>query len=216
MTDALVYDGADIEARLALAARGGRVNVVSRFPDRLEREGVTPYMRIDGESAPRDYLYPRLYLASVEEENAIIDRVAERVYEGAALCVRVSATLEEVGRLDGKYGLSPVMLLHKLGILDGALVTGGIYLDNDDVDLLAQCGARLALLPSTDICGGLGIPNTVSYISRGLILGVGTGTGAYTADVRREAELLRLVTNAQMCSPLSITDAQLENILEFR
>lgn len=216
MTDALIYDNATAAARVQrVTQKGGRANVVTRRPTVFEAKHVTPYMHIDETSDAADFLYPRLYLHSLETDDAVIDRVIERVAEGAALFVRAAETLDEVGRLDVRFHLSPVMLLHKLGVLDNALLTGGIYLDNDDVDLMIQCNARLVLLPSTDIGGGKGIPNTVSYLGRGLAVGIGTGDGVYTQDVRDELTLLKLITNAQMCSPCAIDERQAAAILDF-
>lgn len=216
MTDALIFDNDTAERRVAnVLDAGGQAIVVSKRPQRYERKDVTPYMRIDGENSDADYDYSRLYLDGLELPDDVIDRVIERVALGARLYVRAASDLEEVGRLDVRCGLSPIMLLHKLGMLDNALLTGGIYLDNDDVDLMVQCNAKLVLLPSTDIGGGKGIPNTVSYLARGLTVGIGTGNGNYTADVRDELTLLTLITNAQMCSPRALSDEQAEAILRF-
>lgn len=216
MTDALIYDNETALRRVErVVSGGGNAIVVSDNPAAFERPGVVPYMRVGENSLKDAFAYPRLYLESIELPDPVIDRVVERASEGARLYVRAAASLEEVGRLDVRLGLSPVMLLHKLGVLKGALIAGGVYLDNDDVDLMVQCDARLVLLPSTDIGGGCGIPNTVSYLARGLKIGLGTGNGAYATDIREELTLLKLITNGQMCSPRAISEKEGRQMLLF-
>lgn len=131
--------------------------------------------------------------------NALIEYILSTKAEFMAVCSR---RLEEVGEIEARFHLSPVMLLNKLGLLENCTIIGGVYLDNDDIDLMIQQNARLVLTPSFDSGYGNGIANAVSYIKRGLKINLGTGDNVFNsnADILFEARLLELFSNGMMCS----------------
>lgn len=161
----------------------------------------------------------RLYLSSMSVDDDLLDLIADRVLSGKSrLIVRAASDLNEVGAFDKRYGMSPVMLLHRYGLLERLdAVAGGVYLDKDDADLMAQCGCPLILTPSFDMGKGHGIADAVMCLNRGLKVGLGTEDCSYNSsgDVLREAELLRLVMNSQFHSEDALSDRQIADMLAF-
>lgn len=153
-----------------------------------------------------------IFLSDLEVNEKILDYAIEhKLKNKTQFMARACGTLEEVGRFDVKYGLSPIMFLNKLGLLSGAKIAGGIYLDNDDVSLMVQENASLILTPSYDFGRGGGIPNTVSYLRRGLKISVGIADLKYneTADLKFELKLLKLITSAHLCKEDALKDEEL-------
>lgn len=143
--------------------------------------------------------YKNLFLPSLLFENDVINAVADRVSEGACAIIGVSSTLEEVGILDSKVKLSPVMILHKLGILGSVSVCGGVYLDNDDLDLLAQERTRLILTPISSAEQGHGFPPIVAALRRGVRVSLGTGDS--NEPLEEQAKFLCRTARAMMNDP---------------
>lgn len=166
-----------------------------------------------------DVNYKRLYLSDIRAGDNIIDDVTRRVLEGKSeLIVRAASDLDEVGYFDARCSLSPIMLLHKLGLLECVrAVVGGVYLDRDDVDLMVQCGCPLILTPSYDMGKGHGIADAVMYVKRGLKIGLGSEDCSYneSGDACAEARLLRLCMNALMHDENALSDSQLNEMLNF-
>lgn len=134
---------------------------------------------------------------SDEKLDALIEYALENEVRLAAVCSR---TLTEAGRIDARFGKSPVMLLHSFGLLALTTVLSGVYLDKDDLSLMAQEGVSLTVFPSCDAGYGNGIAPITAAKERGVRLHIGTGEGRYnrTRNVLYEAALLRLSVSAQM------------------
>ena len=169
----------------------------SSFPARFEGiDGVTVYKTVRKSS---DCDYPRLFLPVLTDDN-LTDAVAEAVLSGKASAICAAGySLDESGAADVRFHLSPVQLLHKIGLLDGGTIVGGVYLDRDDVDLMAQCGAKLILCPTSSMGYGYGIPHYPAYI-RKLDVSLGSGDNRFNrgGDMLTEARALVLGCNSEM------------------
>lgn len=142
-----------------------------------------------------------LYLESMQLKDEIIDHYIDYILSNnQPAYIKCSVTLTEVGEIDNRYKVSPIMLVHKLGILQNANIIGGVYLDKDDVDIMVQCGASLTVTPSFDMGYGNGNLPLITYLSRGLKLNIGTGDSNFNlnGDILEEIKLLNLVTSANM------------------
>lgn len=142
----------------------------------------------------------RIYLPSMCDET-VFDEVCDAVLtDGSDVYVRAAYDLYESGVIESKYKLSPIMLLHKMGILSSCTIVGGVCLDNDDLDLMAQEGVALVITPTASAGYGHGYPPICAAVKRGIRVGVGTFDGKYnkTHDIRAELEFLRLTANAEM------------------
>ncbi len=163
--------------------------------------------------------FERLYLADMSADETVTERIADRVFEGKSrVMISVSRTLEEVGTFDKKYGLSPVMYLHKLGLLEHAdALVGGVWLDKDDMDIMAQCGCPLIITPSYDMGTGNGIPEVATCLRRGLTLGVGTEDCFFnpSCDMNFEAKLIALTASAIMRESGAVAKRDIKKMLDF-
>lgn len=154
---------------------------------------------------------PSLFLSEKEIDN-IIDFV---LGSHAKLMVRCASNLDEVGYFDVKYKLSPVMFLHKCGILENAKIVGGVCLDKDDVALMVQENAEVILTPTFDCGMGNGIAPVLSFLNAGLKIGLGTFNNRYNskADLQLEAYVLNLAVSAAMNKADAIKPQQLLRML---
>ena len=148
-------------------------------------------------------------ISSLTLPDEVIDACIEYVLENKPkLYVVACVSLGDVGIIEARFHLSPIMLLHKLGLLDqNCTIVGANYLDNDDVDLMAQCGASVVLCPSYSLGGGYGFPNVVPLLKKLNEVTLGTFDNQFNASgsVMDEARLLYLGTACSMRSENALT-----------
>ena len=187
--------------------------VATRFPDRFNGlEGVKAYKIVD--KAEDIDEHSRLALLSLSDEDAV-DGVIEAVYKsGASLIVAAGYSLDETGAIEVKFHLSPVQLLHKLGLLERCAVVGGVHLDRDDIDLMAQCDTRLILCPTASMGYGYGFPHFVAAAKK-LRITLGSGDNRFnkSGDMLKEAETLILGSNCDMRSPFSVSEEEAMSLI---
>jgi cytosine/adenosine deaminase-related metal-dependent hydrolase len=170
--------------------------VATNYPERFNLEGVTAYKIVKTEG---DVVGDFLFLPSLTDEKTV-DAVIDKVLgDDAKLIVSACYSLDEIGLIDVKYHLSPVQLLHKLGLLEKCTVVGGVYLDRDDVDLMSQCGTPLVLCPTSSMGYGYGIPHFCAYENK-LNVKLGSGDNRFNCngDMIAEARALVLGVNSEM------------------
>lgn len=143
----------------------------------------------------------RLYVPSLDMPDKQIDGLIDYVLSSdARLAVTCSQTLESAGRIDARFARSPVMLLYEFGLLERTAVISGVFLDKDDLALMAQERVPLVVLPSHDAGYGHGVAPICAATERGVRVFVGTGDGAHNPNrnVIYEAAVLGLLVSAQM------------------
>lgn len=143
----------------------------------------------------------RLYVPTLNMPDKALDALIEYALASQAqLAVSCSQTLCEAGQIDARFGKSPVMTLHAFGLLGQSTVIGGVYLDKEDLALMAQEGVQLTVLPSHDAGHGNGVAPVCAALRAGVRVRIGSGDGKYNArrDILREAALLRLLVSAQL------------------
>lgn len=210
MFNALTFDK-DIEKR-AGSSDCSRIFYVGKTP--LRKERITDFMPVDGDFTGK--LTGNVYLSSVLLDPHIVDAVIDHVLsEKCDLIVNACSTLEEVGVCDKRYGCTPVGLAHKFGLLDGAYIAGGTYLDKDDIDLIIQSGAKVILTPSTTMGEGQGIPPLRMLLTLGATVYLGTGSAEYnpTADLLFEKNLISLAVSGAHCTRHAVSEADLRQML---
>jgi len=90
--------------------------------------------------------------------------VAEGQYEGAR-------TLEE-------HGATPIRYLDKLGVLGERMIgVHCVWLDDEEIGLMGERGARLAYCPSSNMILGDGITRITEMQDAGILVGLGTDGG---------------------------------------
>lgn len=158
-----------------------------------------------------------IYLPDMLDEDLLESACDYILTNNARAIIRAAYDLEEAGIIEARYKLSPIMLLHKLGILGNCTIAGGVCLDNDDLDLMAQEGVPLVLLPTADAGYGHGFAPVCAAVHRGLKIGIGTFDGKYNTayDLDCELRFLTLTANAEMRTENALAKDTLKKILAF-
>ncbi|MBD5131598.1 MAG: hypothetical protein HDT28_03245 [Clostridiales bacterium] len=164
-----------------------------------------------------DSIIGDIYLNDMLDEELFVLACDRIMTANCKAVVRASFDLDEAGKIEAKYKLSPIMLLHKMGVLGNCTIVGGVCLDNDDLDLMAQESVPLILLPTTDAGYGHGFAPVTAAVRRGIRVGVGTFDGKYNKahSIDYELEFLRLTANAEMSWENVLSDETLKRIAAF-
>lgn len=182
---------------------------------RIDAPNVINFLRIDEKFTGE----PKgdIYLDSMLLDGDIIDKVIEHVLStNCRLIINACSTLDEVGTCDKRYGVTPIGLAHSCGLLEGAYVSGGVYLDKDDIDLIVQSNAKVILTPSTSMGEGFGIPPLRMLASLGATVFLGTGKSEYNpdADLMFEKRLISLAVSGVNCTRNAVGEDYLNGMLE--
>lgn len=158
-----------------------------------------------------------VYLPDMCDESALERFCDYIVTSKARAVVRAAYDLRECGIIEARFKLSPIMLLHKLGVLGMCTIAGAVCLDNDDLDLMAQEGVPLVITPTASAGYGHGFAPVCAAVRRGIRVGVGTFDGKYNANasLAYELEFLRLTANAEMSQENALSEQTLKKISAF-
>lgn len=162
----------------------------------------------------KDLVGNNICLSSLLLPNDVLDATIDYVLTNKCKFMAIACQdLYTTGLIESKYNLSPIMLLHKIGLLDNAMIVGANYIDKDDIDLMKQCNASVVFLPTSSLGKGYGIP-PVNFVLGKLPIAFGTGDNAYnsTCDMRKEANLVRLLCNEQARKENAIDEQTLFNM----
>ena len=100
--------------------------------------------------------------------------------QGVPFFLHLSETREEVAEIRGKTGLSPVVYLDRLGVLDELTVAvHAVWLTEEEQDLLARRGVKISHCPESSMKLAAGVAPVPELLSRGVTVGLGTdGAGS--------------------------------------
>jgi 5-methylthioadenosine/S-adenosylhomocysteine deaminase len=94
---------------------------------------------------------------------------------GVSFQIHLSETREEVRIVRERYGVKPVQHLKNLDILDGDTIAAHcIWLDADEIDLLAERGVKVAHDPESNMKLGAGVAPVPLMLQRGIDVALGT------------------------------------------
>jgi 5-methylthioadenosine/S-adenosylhomocysteine deaminase len=94
---------------------------------------------------------------------------------GTTFQIHLAETREEVALLRERYGSKPVRHLSDLGLLDERTIAAHcIWLDDDELDLLAEFGVKVAHDPESNMKLGAGVAPVPAMLRRGIEVGLGT------------------------------------------
>jgi 5-methylthioadenosine/S-adenosylhomocysteine deaminase len=103
----------------------------------------------------------------------VAGRAAER---GATIQIHLSETQQEVEDCVAQYGARPAFHLDRAGLLGpNTVLAHGVWLDNDELDLIAERGATVVTNPVANL--KLAVGGLFPYLearSRGVEMGIGT------------------------------------------
>ncbi len=107
--------------------------------------------------------------------------------------IHVAESRQEHEMIQSPQGTSPIRHLAALGLLDpGTICIHGVWLDDEDLDLLATNGAGVVVCPQSHLKLASGIAPVSAMIERGIRVGLGTDGCASnnSLDMFREMDIL--------------------------
>lgn len=119
----------------------------------------------------------------------------------------------EVEQVRARFGTTPVRLLEREGLLtDDLVAVHGVWLDDEELDLMAEAGAALVHCPGANAFLGDGIARLPEMLGRGIRVGLGPDGGCANNrqsvfDEMRMASLLakaRLTDGGAMDAPTAL------------
>ncbi len=103
---------------------------------------------------------------------------------GVLYLVHLSETREEVSLIQERYGKRPALHLRDLDVLDGdTLAVHCVWLDEEEQDVLADCGVRVSHAPQSNMKLAAGIAPIPAMQGRGIPVALGTDGSASNNDL---------------------------------
>lgn len=103
---------------------------------------------------------------------------------GIPIQIHMSETEREVADCVAANGLRPPQLLAKTGVLrEGTVCAHGVHMTDEDVALVRDAGAGVAVNPESNLKLASGIPDIAGWLAAGLRLGLGTDGAASNNDL---------------------------------
>jgi 5-methylthioadenosine/S-adenosylhomocysteine deaminase len=94
---------------------------------------------------------------------------------GTPFQIHLSETREEVALLRQRYGKKPIHHLRNLELFDGKTIAAHcIWLEEDEIDILAATGVKVVHDPESNMKLGAGVAPVPAMLGRGIDVGLGT------------------------------------------
>ena len=91
------------------------------------------------------------------------------------LFIHLAETKTEVEQVRAQHGTTPVRFLHEIGVLDNDTVCiHCVWLDEEEIEILARSGARVSTCPQSNMKLGSGIAPLKEMLAAGIPVGLGT------------------------------------------
>ena len=129
----------------------------------------------------------------------------------ALLHIHLAETREESSQLESEYGKSIVEILSENGILEGnVLAAHCVWLNDNDISLLADSNVSVAHCPVSNMKLGSGIAPIGKMLEKGLTIGLGTDGPASndTLDLWEEVKIAALLARVNNLDATLITPTQ--------
>lgn len=127
---------------------------------------------------------------------------------GVPLLIHLAETRDEVKTIQDTYHTTPTRHLESLGIWEGrSLAAHGVWLDDEDLAILARRGVGLAHNPESNMKLASGVATVTKWLERGIKAGLGTDGAASNNDLdmfeamRTAAFLQKLATSNPQALP---------------
>jgi 5-methylthioadenosine/S-adenosylhomocysteine deaminase len=114
--------------------------------------------------------------------------------------IHLHETSDEISNSVKIHGVRPIERLHKLGLLGpNFIAVHMVYLDNGEIELLAQQGCTVAHCPSSNLKLGNGLAPIISLLNAGVNVGIGTDGAASNnrLDMFEEMRFTALLAKGQ-------------------
>jgi len=194
--DSYFYESSVVQAAVEAGVRivAGQGFIDFKPPDaqelRKKAEAAERFIAKWGPRAPM--VTPSLFCHSAYTCDPQTLRTVKRVAEeaGVPFMMHLSETREEVDIIRSRYGSRPVHHLRSLGVLGGkCAVVHGVWLDDDEMDILAASGTGLCHCPESNMKLASGIAPVPGLLARGVAVGLGTDGAASNNDLDMLQEL---------------------------
>ena len=102
----------------------------------------------------------------------------------------VSETLNEVGQIVSKHGVTPIGLLEQIGFFDTpSILAHCVHCDQDDIDIMKKYDITVSTNPSSNLILGSGIAPLYSYIKNQINVSIGTDGAASNNNLNMFKEM---------------------------
>ena len=122
--------------------------------------------------------------------------------------IHLAETREESSRLESEHGKSIVEILSENGILDGKVLAAHcVWVNDNDISLLADANVSVAHCPVSNMKLGSGIAPIEKMLEKGLIVGLGTDGPASndTLDLWEEVKIAGLLARVNSLDATLVT-----------
>ena len=126
--------------------------------------------------------------------------------------IHTAETQQEASMIQEKRGDSPVRHLHNLGVLDAETVCiHAVWLDEQDIDILAETGAGVVVCPQSNLKLASGTAPLREMLERGIRAGIGTDGAASNnrLDLIREMDVCAKLHKLPDLDPVAIPAARI-------
>jgi len=183
---------AAVEAGVRIVAGLGFIDFKPPDAEELRRKAEAA-KRFIAKWAPRaPMVTPSLFCHSAYTCDPETLRTVKRVADAAGVpfMMHLSETKEEVDIIRSRYGARPVHHLRSLGLLGGkCAIVHGVWLEDDEMDILAESGTGLCHCPESNMKLASGIAPVPELLARGVAVGLGTDGSASNNDLDMLLEL---------------------------
>lgn len=148
------------------------------------------------------------YTCSPDYLESVIARAREL---GAEIHMHLSETAGEVTDCREKYGKSPIALMESLGMFDGGtLAAHCVHVDEEDMDILARHGVRVAHNPQSNLKLASGIAPVARMLQKGITVSLGTdgASSNNNLDMLEEVRLAAMLAKVQAGDPKAVPASQ--------
>ncbi|KMO87923.1 N-ethylammeline chlorohydrolase [Megasphaera cerevisiae DSM 20462] len=135
---------------------------------------------------------------------------------GAEIHTHLCETKGEIENIQKQYGKTPIALMDELGVLDcGCLAAHCVWVNDEDLDILAQKHVRVAHNPGSNLKLASGIAPIPKMLEKGITVGLGTdgASSNNNLDIVEEMHLAAFIHKAHTLDPLVIPAETAINLL---
>ncbi|MDH6312422.1 5-methylthioadenosine/S-adenosylhomocysteine deaminase [Parabacteroides sp. PFB2-10] len=140
-----------------------------------------------------------------------VNRFSEE--NGLLIHLHLAETEEEVANAVRDFGLTPVRYLHRLGVLSPRLlIAHGVYVDEGEIQLLADYGVKVAHNPASNMKLGSGIHFRFKEMKeKGVAVGIGTDgcSSSNNLDMVEAMKLASLLGKGWRKDPEALTAGEM-------
>jgi len=183
---------AAVDAGMRIVAGQGFIDFKPPDAEELRRKAAAAESFIAKWGPRAPMVTPSLFCHSAYTCDPETLRTVKRVADSAGVpfMMHLSETKDEVDIILSRYGARPVHHLRSLGLLGGkCAIVHGVWLEDDEMDILAESGTGLCHCPESNMKLASGIAPVPELLARGVAVGLGTDGSASNNDLDMLLEL---------------------------